>query len=230
MKKQGLLAGLLMGGMLLVGSGAWAIEDSVRCGMAEKGTHGLVDIATGWMEVPMQIYKGYDEGIKQIKAPAASRSVGTLVGAFRGAFHATGRTCWGVMQLAGFWTLNHTDNSHLLQLHDSEYAFEMGQKKRIRCPNVDAGLTRIGERFERGCLNLLGAPAEIPGQIRRSDGERCVYVGLPKGVWFMASRAMYGVGDIGLVAVPSPNADLGVAFDEVQAWDAVCGRYYTNVK
>ena len=231
MKKSGLVAVVMVAGMLLAVVRAYAVEDSVACGMVEKGSHGLVNVATGWWEIPLQIKKGYDDGMPKLRdKPAASRSLGMLCGVFRGAGHAVGRTAWGVIQLTGFWSRNPTDNSHLMQLLDAEYSWQEGTKKPMRCPTLDDGFNRVGQRFERGVRNLVGSVSEIPGQIRKSDRERRVYVGLPKGLWFAASRAWYGVGDMGMFPVPGPEKNLGVPFEEVEAWDALQENYYNNVR
>ena len=231
MKKRGLLAVCLVVGVLFAAVGAYAVEDSVACGMLEKGSHGLVNIVTGWWELPLQVKKGYDEGIPALKGkPAGSRSLGAFLGIFRGGGQAVGRTGWGVLQLAGFWTRNPTDNSHLRQLLDAEYSWEKGTKKSMCCPKLDNGFDRVGQRFERGVRNVVGCLAEVPGQIRRSDRERNIYVGLPKGIWFAASRAWYGVGGVVTFPFPSPETDLNVPFDEVEGWDAICEDYYNNVK
>jgi len=205
-------------------------EDNIVYGMAEKGVHGLVNIATGWFELPMQIYKGYEDGIPGIKAPAATRSLGAGVGVVRGVFHAVGRTAWGVVQLGGFWTSNPTDNKAYLPLLDAEYAWEMGSKKTVVAPDLDAGIERIGMRIERGLRNAVLGVAELPGQIYKADMERRVYIGLLKGVWFTLSREVYGVADVGLCLFPIPEENLGVPFDEVEPWDALWGNYYNNVK
>ena len=219
-----------MGVVLLLGNGALAVEDSIVCGMAEKGSHGLVDVVSGWWELPMQIYKGYNEGIPLIKAPAGSHSLGTLAGVLRGSFHAVGRTGWGAVQLAGFWTKNPTTNKDLMALLDSEYSWEIGTKKCMACPTLDESLNRVGMRFERGMRNIFGAVAEIPGQVRKADAERRIYVGLPKGIWFAASRLIHGAGDVLLFPFPGPEAQLNVPFEEIEGWDALAGKYYNNVK
>jgi putative exosortase-associated protein (TIGR04073 family) len=209
---------------------ARAVEDCVVTGMAEKGSRGLANLASGWFEIPMQIHKGYNAGIPSIEAPAGSRSLGALQGLFRGVFHAVGRTAWGAVELAGFWTRNPTGNEHLMPLLDGNYAWEQGTKKPFRCPDVDSGINRVGMRFERGIRNVTGAVPEIPGQFLKADGERRVYIGLPKGIWFAGSRIVYGVADAVLFPFAGPENNLGVPFEEVEGWDALAGKYYNNVK
>lgn len=227
--KRRVATGMALIGALLFSAPGHAVEDSLVAGMAEKGVHGLVNIATGWFELPMQIYKGYEDGVDSICAPAGSRSVGTLLGVFRGASHALGRTGWGILQLGGFWSRNPTTNEHLLQLLDATYAWEMGSKKTMTDPNIDNGLNRVGMRLERGLRNVFGAPLEIPGQLRKAHRE-CRLVGLPKGVWFMCSRIVHGTGDVVFFLLPGPEGNLNVPFEEIEGWDALNGRYYNNVK
>ncbi|MBT3374920.1 MAG: hypothetical protein HN742_08990 [Lentisphaerae bacterium] len=204
-------------------------EDSVVCGMAEKGAHGLVNMVTGCYEFPMQIYKGYQRGIERIDAPAGSRSLGMLLGVPRGLSHAVGRTAWGCIQFAGFWTRNPTTSRDLRQLFDSEYSWEMGTAKPLFGSNFEEASAGVADRFARGLHNLLGAPLEIPGQIRKADVERRVFVGIPKGLWYGSSRLIYGVADFALFFVPGYEDSMGVPFDEVYGWDALNGNYYTNI-
>jgi hypothetical protein len=41
---------------------------------------------------------------------------------------------------------------------------------------------------------------------------------------------VYGAADLAFMTVPSPERNRGVPFDEVEAWDALQGEYYNNVK
>jgi len=205
-------------------------ENNVWYGMAEKGTHGLVNIVTGLWEIPKQVYIGYDEGIASIKAPAGTRSLGAAAGLVRGLFHAVGRMGWGVVQFAGFWSSNPTDNKAYLPLLDSEYAWERGVKRTVVVPDIDPSIEQIGLHFERGLRNIVCGPVELPGQIWKSDYERRIYLGVVKGVWFTLSRELYGGADVTLCLLPMPETNLGVPYDEVEPWDAIAGRYYNNVK
>jgi len=216
--------------LILAAGSVFAAEDVLVDGMGEKGTHGLVNIATGWMELPMQVYKGYHGGIGGIEHPEVGRPLGAVAGALRGAGHTIGRTAWGVVQLGGFWTRNPTDNADLLQLYDSEYAWETGVKKPIGCPKVEDGMERVGHRIERGYRNLFAGLGEIPGQARKAHDQSLFLFGVPKGVWYASSRLVYGAGDIVLSPFPSDDINRNVPFEEVEPWDAVQGEYYNNVK
>jgi len=188
-----------------------------------------VNMVTGWYEFPMQICKGYQRGVERIEAPAASHSLGMLLGVPRGLSHAVGRTAWGCIQFAGFWTRNPTTSRDLRQLFDSEYSWEMGDLKPMMCPKLEDGIERASERCVRGFGNIAGTLTEIPGQIRKADAEQRVFVGLPKGIWYAGSRAIYGVADFALFLVPGYEQSMGVPFDEVYGWDALGGKYYTNI-
>jgi putative exosortase-associated protein (TIGR04073 family) len=230
MRISGTFAGIVVGSMLLLNTGASAVEDNVVNGMVDKGSRGLVNIVTGWYELPMQIVKGYDRGVECVDAPAGSRSLGMLGGLFRGVTHAVGRTGWGVVELATFWASNPTSNAELMPLLDANYAWQEGTCKPVFCPDVQSGVDRIGLRLERGLVGVLAGVAELPGQIRKANAEDRLWIGLPKGLWYTASRIGQGAGDTVLFLLPSPVDNLGIPFEEVEPWDALYGDYYTNVK
>ena len=230
MKITGTFAGIVIGSMMLLSSGASAVEDSVVCGMVNKGSRGLVNIATGWFELPMQIVKGYDRGVSYVDAPAGSRSLGALGGLFRGISQAAGRTGWGVVELATFWAANPSCNCDLRPLLDANYAWEKGTVTPTFSPDVQAGVDAIGRRFGRGLTGILAGFMEIPGQIRKAHAEDRTCVGIPKGLWYTASRMGQGIGDTLLFFLPSPKQNLGIPYEEVEPWDAFQARYYSNVK
>ncbi|NLF16722.1 MAG: exosortase system-associated protein, TIGR04073 family [Lentisphaerae bacterium] len=209
--------------------GAAAVEDNAVYGMSEKFTHGLVNLATGWMELPMQIKKGYDRGVPAVKAPAGSHSLGTLQGLFRGVSQTLGRTGWGAWEMVTFWAPNHTSNADLMLLNDSVYAWEKGTMKPFNCPCTSDGFKRLGKRLERGVDDLFGGVMEVPGQIRKADAVGCPLPGIPKGLYYMLGRVVNGAGDIVLLPLPGPVDNLMVPFEEVKPWDAWDGRYYNNV-
>lgn len=230
MKITGLFAGVVIGSMVLWSPGASAVEDSIAAGMVNKGSRGLVNIATGWFELPMQIIKGYDRGVSYVDAPAGSRSLGALGGLFRGISQAVGRTGWGIVDLATFWAANPTCNCNLRPLLDANYAWEKGTVTPTFSPDIQAGVDHISARLERGLVGILAGFMEIPGQIRKAHAEDRTCVGIPKGLWYMLSRMGQGVGDTVLFPFPSPKTNLGIPFEEVEPWDAFQQRYYSNVK
>lgn len=96
---------LLMGLILALLVSAPALADSyltvddasaeeVVGGMSGKAARGLVNVATGWLEFPRQIYTNYrDHGAVQ----------GALVGPFMGIGMAMARTVSGALEFATFY-------------------------------------------------------------------------------------------------------------------------------
>lgn len=208
---------------------ASAVETDVRWGMSEKWSRGLVNAVSGWYEFPMQIHKGYDEGVGFIDAPAGNRSMGALFGTARGISHAIGRTGWGIIEFTGFWTSNHTTNTELRLLLDGNYAWEDGEKKSFRCPDVKAGMNRTGNRFKRGVQNVLFGWVEIPGQLHKSVKQGNVLSrGVPKALWYSTSRTYQGLADVVFVTIPGPEDNLNVPYDEIEGWDALHERFDNN--
>ena len=71
-----------------------ASAEEVVSGMSDKATRGLVNVATGWLEFPRQIYATYqDHGAVQ----------GCLVGPFMGIGMMMTRTVAGVLEFATFY-------------------------------------------------------------------------------------------------------------------------------
>ncbi len=93
--------GLLV--LLLASGSAWAdayrsVDDAsaeeVVSGMSEKAVRGLVNVATGWLELPRQIHSTYhDHGPLQ----------GCLVGPFKGVGMMAVRTFSGALEFATFY-------------------------------------------------------------------------------------------------------------------------------
>jgi putative exosortase-associated protein (TIGR04073 family) len=229
MKTAGRLSLVLVCGAVLLAARLSAAEDNYANGMTEKFCHGLVSIATGWLEVPLQVKKGYDRGVSCVKPCAGSKSLGALLGVGRGVSHTLGRTAWGALELATFWAPNHTTNADLQLLQDSFYPWEEGTLKPFRCPAVKDGAHKLAMRFERGLDDLVGSLLEIPGQIRKADASGNFLPGIPKGLYCTVGRMVNGAGDIVLIALPSPVDNLMVPFDEVKPWDAYDGKYYSNL-
>jgi len=71
-----------------------ASADEIVSGMSGKAARGLVNVATGWLEFPRQIYSNYqDHGAVQ----------GCLVGPFMGIGMMVARTAAGVLELFTFY-------------------------------------------------------------------------------------------------------------------------------
>ncbi|MBN2449289.1 MAG: hypothetical protein JXR77_02805 [Lentisphaeria bacterium] len=229
MKARDRLLALVVCGSLLAAVASWAEEDNYAAGMTEKASRGLVNVATGWFELPHQVVKGYNKGTPYVKAPAGSRSLGTLQGFGRGIGHAVGRTAWGVVELATFWAVNPTTNRELLFLQDGNYSWDEGARKPFLCPCAEDGAERVGMRLQRGASNTFGFFLEVPGQVRKYDELGCVWQGIPKGLYYAVSRLVNGAPDVALFLLPSPEDNLMVPFEEVWSWDAWEERYYSNV-
>jgi len=71
-----------------------ASAEEVVAGMSGKASRGLVNVATGWLEFPRQIYTTYhDHGAAQ----------GVLVGPFMGIGMTVARTFAGLLEFATFY-------------------------------------------------------------------------------------------------------------------------------
>jgi len=224
--KIGLLATVLMLGWCRSGV---ALEDNLGYGMSEKGTHGLVDCFTGWMEFPIQTYRGYMAGASFVQYPALKYPLGGFLGMMRGATHTAGRTTWGLVTLVGFWASNPPDNKDVLFLLDGEYAWDQGTKKTIFDPTFKDGAARFWHRFDRGIEDPIIGLAEIPGQGYKTSREGHDWLlGIPRGLWFSVSRCYNGVFDLVLLPLPGPEMTFGVPYDELYPNDAVQGKFNTT--
>ena len=147
-----------------------ASEDNAFYGCVNKFTRGVENIATGWVEFPMQIGKGYSTGINgkiNLKnMPAASHSIGALNGLFRGIGHAVGRTVWGMVDCGTCWAKDRVDNRNMLFLLDGKYAWPEGEPKYFCCPQAMNGVRKVGCRASRGLDDFVFAAGEIPCQTK----------------------------------------------------------------
>jgi len=109
-------------------------------GMKDKAVRGVVNLYSGIIELPVQIYKGYNNGFGPIQNEVGSKSIGTILGIFRGFGHAAGRTGWGALELFGFWTVNPEDNEGNGVPLDAEYAWEQGTQYNIFEPSLSEGI------------------------------------------------------------------------------------------
>jgi putative exosortase-associated protein (TIGR04073 family) len=67
--------------------------------MGNKLKRGFINVITGWVELPVQVIRGYKDGGEEIEKGV----LGAVGGVFKGILCALGRTSWGVVELAGFW-------------------------------------------------------------------------------------------------------------------------------
>lgn len=190
-------------------------------GMGQRAVRGARNLVTGILEVPYQIKKGYNNGVSFIDNDAASKTVGTVLGLFRGFSHAGGRMSWGMVELFGFWAASPDSNDGVGVPLDAEYPWEEGTQYSIFKPTLGEGIKPWFRKFGRGLGNGLLGIAEVPGQIKKGIDEGNVGTGVLKGLWYWASRGVYGFSNVATAFVPNPVDNLGVHFDEEWPWDAL---------
>ena len=132
--------------------------------MATKAVRGAINLVTGIVEFPVQIVKGYKKGFGPIENEVGSKTVGTILGFFRGISHSFGRMSWGGLELFGFWTANRVDNVGIGIPLDAEYAWETGEMCDIFDPSLTAGLKPIPVKLGHGLADGLLGILEVPGQ------------------------------------------------------------------
>lgn len=217
----------LVGGLLVVtlclGTRGFGGDAYIAKGMADKGTHGLVNIATCWMELPVQAYHGYEEGLDRYNpdTPALSRTRGMIRGIFRGTYHTAGRLLLGVYQLAGFWSANHDSNAGTALKLNAEYAWQRGVDQTFSAN--DRWSSNIGNRYERGFYDFFGGVAEFPLQMRKGFVEDNAMKGFFRGVWFTTSRIYSGAYDLVGLFLPTTIEPEGFPFESERPW-MDCGQ------
>ena len=194
-----------------------AATDDILAGMGKKFFRGLVNVLTGWVELPMQTIKGYNSEMY-----GDNKIVGVGAGFLRGIGCTIGRTAWGVVELAGFWTANPEDNSGMGIPLDAEYAWQEGEPHDCFDPDFhEATLRPMGKKLLRGVGNGLFGFAELPGQIGKGFQNKAWDLGIIKGLWFWYSREVYGIADVATAIFPTPEDNPGYRFDQEYPWDAL---------
>ena len=211
---------VLVIGIALMASPAYASTENVGEGMAAKAIRGAVNLVTGIVEVPMQVYKGYNKGFEPIKNKAGSKGVGTILGLFRGFGHAAGRESWGGLELFGFWTANRPDNKGIGIPFDAEYAWQMGEQYDVFKPSLAQGLKPIPTKLLHGLADAFLGIVELPAQTMKGAHEGNALKGLGKGAWFWLSREIYGFGNIYTCLVPNPPDNPGYPLTGEWPWSA----------
>ncbi len=197
-------------------STVYAATDDIVGGMGKKFFRGFVNVLTGWVELPMQIMKGYKSDKYDNKI------LNTGAGFFKGIGHTIGRTAWGAVELVGFWTANPKDNVGMGIPLDATFAWDEGVSYDCFDPNfTDAAFKPISRKFMRGLSNALLGFAEFPGQIAKGIDESATDFGIMKGLWFWYSREVYGIADMATAIFPTPEDNPGYCFDEEYPWDAL---------
>jgi len=188
-------------------------------GMGKRFIRGVVNTLTGWVEIPVQIAKGYNTGYG---GDPAKKSIGAIAGIFNGTWQALGRTFSGFRDMAGFWTADHKNNDGVGIPLDAEYAWEDGTPYSLSTPDfAEATVKPMGNKLIRGVSDLLGGVVELPGQITKGIRIHAPDAGVGKGIWYFASRTLDGAYDAGTFLLPNPKDTTALAFDEKYPWDAM---------
>jgi putative exosortase-associated protein (TIGR04073 family) len=194
-----------------------AAAEDVGNGMLNKATRGFLNTTTGFLELPLQAYKGFDQGVSFIEAPVIPKPVGLCFGLFRGIFFSVGRTGSGVFDLATFWAAGPQHNMHVGIPLDAEYVWEKGRPYLI----LKKGIMPIFSKAGYGICNLLLGICELPGQIKAGYNSDFLIGGIFKGGWYTISRITTGAQQLGLFIFPNPIEEKGYPFDALMPYDAL---------
>lgn len=190
----------------------YATTEELIGGMGTKFVRGVVNTFTGWIEFPVQIYKGYEK----------TSFPGALVGIFTGVWYGVGRTASGVIEMASFWAADPKDNDGVGIPLDAEYAWEEGTHHNPVDPNfMDATVAPMGNKLLRGAGQAIFGFVEVPGQILKGAREKAPDFGIIKGFWYWFSRDIDGIYDVCTFWLPNPRDTKGLAFDEKWPWSAL---------
>jgi len=187
-------------------------------GMGQRAVRGAINLVTGIVEVPVQVYKGYDAGLSVIKNQPTSKVVGTILGFFKGLGHFAGREISGATELFGFWAVSPESNKGVGIPFDAEYAWEKGEAYSIFKPTLAEGVKPYGRKLVHGFANGLLGIVELPGQTMKGASEGNVVKGLGKGFWFWWSRMVYGMGNIYGCLTPNPVDNPGYHWTGEYPW------------
>jgi len=213
MYKKSILLSLFVAIVFLC-STVYGADNDVLAGMGKKITRGFVNILTGWLELPAQTVKGYNN--------TDNKAMGIGVGIVKGIGYGIGRTGWGVVELAGFWAVSPEDNKRIGIPLDDEYAWQEGDPYDWCDPSFgEAAVNPICRKFLRGLGNGLFGFAELPGQIAKGTSEKAWDYGILKGLWFWYSRELYGIAEMATAVFPNPEDNPGYSFEQEYAWDAL---------
>lgn len=218
MKKR-LLVAVVTVALLSYAGFAYADAGELMSGMGHKFFRGIVNTFTGWVELPMQIVKGYERGLD---GEGNNKVVGAVVGIFTGIGHSAGRTLSGMGEVATFWAADPESNEGVGLPLDAEYAWEEGTRYDIFDPNlVDGAVKPVGNKLLRGIGNSLFGFVEFPGQIVKGIKEGAPDLGIIKGLWYWGSRQAEGAWDISTFILPNPEDTKALAYDEKWPWSAL---------
>ncbi|MBN1872322.1 MAG: hypothetical protein JW800_07095 [Candidatus Omnitrophica bacterium] len=207
---------------LLSANLAYGASDNLWDGMVQKFWIGLVNTFTGWVELPAQTLKGYNDGFG---GDESNKVIGVIGGVVEGLYHSVGRTVSGVADMTTFWAADPVDYEGVGIPLDAEYAWEEGEGYEYFSPDVsEATLKPMGNKLIRGLGNGLLGVIEIPGQIMKGAQEGAYDLGIVKGIWYFLSREAHGAKDFATFFLPNPSETKALAFDEEYPWEALTDR------
>jgi hypothetical protein len=212
-----LLAVLVTTGCL-TGFSGYGATDKLLEGMGRKAVRGAINSTTGLVEIPMQVYKGFDKGLGATRFRFITKPIGAVLGVFRGVGHAAGRTSWGYTELFGFWTANPEDNVGFGIPLDAEYPWQYGTQHSFLKPSLKEGLMPYPRKLARAASDLYLGMMEIPAQYGQGAYAGEPLTGAARGVWYWLSRQWYGTLNLPLFMVPNPRDNPGVAFNTDWPW------------
>lgn len=186
-------------------------DETVLNGMADKATHGFVNLVQSPLELPMQVYKGYSRSRYLLEdSPATSHLLGSAWGLGRGMIFGFGRAYLGVFQLFGFWSADPTDNNNIGVPFDGEYPIDIGLTHDIGINSIHVPITN---KLKRGLGNCRWALQDFPLKIPLLTRADVPTVPLATASWFAASRCWVGVYETTGCWLPSAQETEGYSFD-----------------
>jgi putative exosortase-associated protein (TIGR04073 family) len=180
--------------------------------MGEKFMRGATNLATGWVEIPAQVCKGYRRGC----------FYGAFLGLFKGIWYGAGRTVNGAYDMVGFWLASPESYEGVGIPFDAEYAWEEGCPYSLNDPRISkATIEPIGRKLARGLGNAGFAILEWPAQIKKCMHRNAWDFGVGKALWSSFSREYDGIMEAATCALPNPCTTKGVKFDDEWPWTAL---------
>lgn len=199
-------------------SAAYAAEGAAGDAMA-KLQRGFLNTATGWVEVPSQISKGFKEGFG---GNVDNKIGGIVAGTVEGVLAGVGRTFSGVVEVLTFWAKTPASNEGVGIALENKLAWEEDAVYDLENKDVETTMiSPMTEKFKRGIANLLFGIAEIPGQMKKGISEKAYDFGLINGLVNFVSREISGAVDLATVFIPTPKDAIGMHFDDEYPWDAL---------
>ena len=206
----------------LIASATLADDLSTSERMGKKAVRGAIDLFTGIVELPMQTYKGFQNGCAPVKNEKTSTAVGTILGFFRGLGHTAGRMSHGGRELFCFWTADQPTNQGTGVPFDAQYSWQKGDPYSLFKPSFKEGTAPIVRKLTLGLANTFTGIVEVPHQIiKAKQSETSVGKGAGKGVYLFFSRTIYGATDVFTLffLVPNQVDTYGYAYDSRYSWE-----------